>query len=148
MIWLFAALSALTTFVIASVAVGSATGRQAARVRRAVYDVDAAVTYVADHLPGDVTADISYDDVRAVLEMQIDDLRARGLATYRTDDRSGGELVVVSEDELLAQIIGRIGELDDSDPGAALSDEQVAEILHAEERYRRSIGGFGPEVSG
>ncbi len=149
-IWLFVALSALTTFVIAAVAVGGATGRQASRVRRAVYDVDAAVTFVADDLPGDVTADISYDDVRAVLDLHIDHLRERGVATYKTDDQTVGELVVVSDDESLAHVLGKLGALAEGSPdspGAALSDEQVAQILDSEERYRRSIGGFGSEVS-
>lgn len=147
MIWLFGALGALTTFMIAAVAVGAATGRQASRVRRAVYDVDAAVDYVADHLDGDVTADVSYDDVRAVLDMQIDYLRDKGVATYRIDDQAVGDLVVVSEDEPLARIIGLVGHLAEGQPGSELTDEQVAQILDAEEHYRRSIGGYGPEVS-
>ena len=146
-IWLFGALAALTTFVIAAVAVGAATGRQASRVRRAVYDVDDAVTFVADHLDADVTADVSYDDVRAVLDLQLDYLRARGVATYRTDDRAAADLIVVSEDEPLAHIIGRVGELAEGEPASELTDEQVAQILDAEEQYRRSIGGYGPEVS-
>lgn len=146
MLWLFVPLAVLTTFVIAAVTVGSVTGRQAARVRRAVYDLDAAVDFVADRLPAEVTAEVSYDDVRAVLEWQIADLQAQGLATYRTDDDATSELVVVSETDALAGAIGRIAELPDGAPASALTDEQVALILAGEEDYRRSIGGFGPAV--
>ena len=43
MIWLFAVLAALTTFVIAAVSVGGTTAGLASRARRSVYDVEEAV---------------------------------------------------------------------------------------------------------
>src|SRR5947209_2694719 len=107
---MFVALSALVDFVVAAVAVGSVTAKLAARPRRTVYDLDEAVDFVADRLAPEITAEISYDDVRRVLEWHVEYLRDRGIASYRTDDDIGGDLVVVSDDEPVAYILGRVDE--------------------------------------
>ncbi|MCB1026184.1 MAG: hypothetical protein R2704_16415 [Microthrixaceae bacterium] len=141
MIALFWLLSALVSFVIAAVAVGSVTGVQAQRPMRAVYVVEDAVTYVADHLPESVSAQVSYDDVRAVIDAQIAYLGRRGLASGRTFDTVDDDLVVVDEDEPLAWVLG---ELDDRE----LTDAQVVTILRTEAGYQRSIGAVGSALAG
>ncbi len=140
MIALFWVLCALVSFVIAALAVGSVTGVQAQRPLRAVYVVEDAVTYVADHLPDDVSAQVSYDDVRAVVDDQIGYLGRRGLASGRTFDTVADDLVVVDEDEPLAWVLG---ELEDRE----LTDDQVVVILRAEAGYQRSIGAVGPPLA-
>ncbi len=140
-------LSLVTTFVIAAVAVGSTTARLATQARRTVYDLDEAVAFVADGLPDDVTAAISYDDVRAVLGWNLDLLQARGIASLRTAHDPGSGLIVVGDDEPLAWIIGRIDEIGPDEPGAQVTDEQVLAILTANRRYEQSIGVIGDEVS-
>jgi hypothetical protein len=70
--FVWAALAALGTFVIAAVAVGSVTGRLARSPRRSVYDLDEAVVFVSERLPDELTAELSYDDVRAVLGFHCD----------------------------------------------------------------------------
>lgn len=115
MIALFWVLCALVSFVIAAVAVGSVTGVQAQRPMRAVYVVEDAVDYVADHLPPDVAAQISYDDVRAVIEAHIAYMSRRGLASPRTFDTVADDLVVVDEDEPLAWVLGEVEDRDLSD---------------------------------
>ncbi|HMS48166.1 MAG: hypothetical protein WAX12_10495 [Candidatus Microthrix subdominans] len=136
MIALFWVLCALVSFVIAAVAVGSVTGVQAQRPMRAVYVVEDAVDYVADHLPPDVAAQISYDDVRAVIEAHIAYMSRRGLASPRTFDTVADDLVVVDEDEPLAWVLGEVEDRD-------LSDEQVVIVLRAEGEFQRSIGAVG-----
>ena len=140
MIALFWVLCALVSFVIAALAVGSVTGVQAQRPLRAVYVVEDAVTYVADHLPDDVSAQVSYDDVRAVVDAQIGYLGRRGLASGRTFDTVADDLVVVDEDEPLAWVLG---ELEDRE----LTDDQVVVILRAEAGYQRGIGAVGPPLA-
>ena len=140
MIALFWALCALVSFLIAAVAVGSVTGVQAQRPMRAVYVVEDAVDYVADHLPPDLAAQISYDDVRAVIEAQIAYMSQRGLASGTTFDTVDDDLVVVDEDEPLAWVLG---EVDDRD----LTDEQVVIVLRIEADFQRSIGAVGPALS-
>ena len=140
MIALFWALCALVSFLIAAVAVGSVTGVQAQRPMRAVYVVEDAVTYVADNLPPDVAAQISYDDVRAVIEAQIAYMSRRGLASGRTFDTVADDLVVVDEDEPLAWVLGEVEDRD-------LSDEQVVIVLRTEAEFQRSIGAVGSALN-
>ena len=81
MIWLIVAVGAVAVVVIAFVAVGLAVGRLEQETAPAVYRLSDAVDYVADRLPEEVTARISYDDVRVVLGWHLDWFAAVGLAT-------------------------------------------------------------------
>ncbi|HKY14057.1 MAG TPA: hypothetical protein VJM33_03975, partial [Microthrixaceae bacterium] len=99
MIWLFVALSVLTTFVIAAVAVGGVTARLSSRSRRSVYDLEQAVDHVAERLSEDITAQVSYDDVRAVLGWYVEYLVDKGVASPRTADDPGSGLIVLGDDE-------------------------------------------------
>jgi hypothetical protein len=139
--WFWIVLAALGCFVIAAVAIGSVTGSLARRPRRSVYDIEEAVDFVAERLPDDVTAAVSYDDVRAVLLAHCDYLAAKGVASERTADDIGSGLVVVPDDEPLAFVLGRVGE-----EGLDVTDEQVVQILDVEERYYEAIGAIGPRV--
>lgn len=140
--WFWWILLAIGTFVIAAAAVGSVTGTLATLPRRSVYDLAEATHFVADRLPEDVTARLSYDDVEAVLGAHCDYLTARGMASGRAADDIGEELVVISEDDATAWIIGN---LEDADLG--IPDEDVVVVLEAEADYYRAIGMFGPEVT-
>ena len=143
MTWLFVVLSALVAFVVAAVSVGSVVARSTVKARPAVYDLDEAAESGADRLPAEVTAQVSYDDVRQVLRWHLDLLAERGVATYRTDDDVNAALVVVGDDEPVARILGRA-----DDAGLDLSDEHVVAILAAQERYYEAIGAIGPRVAG
>lgn len=148
MIWLFAALSVLTTFVIAAVSIGGVTARMAQRPRPSLYDFDEAVEWVADVLPDDVTAEVSYDDVRAVLGWYVEYLTTKGVASFRTAADIDTDVVVVPEDERLGWILGRADETAEGEPGSELTDEQIVAILDANGSYERSIGAIGREVTG
>ncbi len=80
MIWFFTALTAVVVVVIALVAVGRVTFSLAEIPRQSSYELQAAVEFVADNLPGEVTAQISYEDVQEVLELHLDYLEAKGVA--------------------------------------------------------------------
>jgi len=75
--------SVLVIALVMAVAAG-AIGREARRLDalppRAVFDLEEAVQWVAEHLPEEVTARLSYDDVRRVLDLSLDHLRGLGLA--------------------------------------------------------------------
>ena len=81
MIWLIAAVGAVAVLAIAFVAVGVAVGRLEQETAPSVYRLSDAVEYVADRLPDEVTARISYDDVRTVLGWHLDWFASVGLAT-------------------------------------------------------------------
>lgn len=143
MIWIFIVISALVAFVVAAVSVGSATAQQAGKSRPAVYDLNQAVEFVGDHLSPEITATVSYDEVRQVLLWHLDYLQAKGIASYAADAEVDGALVVVTDDEPIAYILGRADGAD-----ADIDDAEVVAILEAQQGYYRSIGAFGPEVSG
>jgi hypothetical protein len=141
--WIWIVLGAIGTFIIAAGAVGSVTGTLASRPRRSVYDLNEAVDFVAERLPDDVTASLSYDDVEAVLSAHCDYLADKGVASDRTADDIGSGLVVVPDDEPVAYILGRIDQA-----GLGITDEQVLTVLTVETRYYEAIGAIGPRVEG
>jgi len=141
--WIWILLAAVACFVIAAVTVGGVTTNLAERPRRSVYDLDEAVDFVADRLPDELTAELSYDDVRAVLLAHCDYLEAKGVASEKAADDIGEGLVVVPDDEPVAWVIGRLEEL-----GVAVADPDVVTVLDVEEQYYEAIGAIGPRVSG
>jgi len=136
----------VVTFVIAAVSIGGVTARLASRSRRTVYDLEQAVEFVADHLPDHVTAVVTFEDVRAVLDWHVQFLEARGVASHRTADDPGSALIVVDDSEPLAAVLGRVEAAGEGQPGHGLTDDQVVAILDAEEGYYDAIGAVGPEV--
>lgn len=139
--WWWILLTALLVFVVAAVSIGVVSGSLAQRPRRSVYDLEEAVDFVADRLPDELTAQVSYDDVRAVLLFHCDYLAAKGVASERTADDIGTALVVVPDDEPTAYVLGRVGEA-----GLTLSDDDVVAILDAELAYYEAIGTIGPQL--
>ncbi|MBM3661653.1 MAG: hypothetical protein FJW94_01990 [Actinobacteria bacterium] len=140
-VWII--LAAVAVFVIAAVSIGAVTGSLARRPRRSVYDLDEAVEFVAERLLEDVTARLSFDDVRAVLGAHCDYLAEKGVASLATAEDIGTELLLVPDDEPLAWIIGRL-----ESQGVDVGDADVAAVLAVEERYYRAIGAIGGEVEG
>ncbi len=141
--WFWVVLLAIGTFVIAAGAVGSVTGTMAQRPRRSVYDLAEATHFVADRLPEEVTARLSYDEVEAVLLAHCDFLAEEGLASGRAADTIGEDLVLISEDESTAWILGRLESTDQE-----IADSDVVAVLDVERDYYGAIGMFGPQVSG
>lgn len=141
--WWWIVLSAVLVFVIAAVSIGVVSGSLARRPRRSVYDLDEAVDFVADRLPQQLTAVVSFDDVRSVLLFHCDYLAAKGVASERTADDIGTALVVVPDDEPTAYVLGKVGE-----QGLDLADEDVVAILNAELAYYEAIGAIGPRLDG
>lgn len=140
-------LATFTTFVIAAVSIGAVTAGLATRARRSVYDLDEAVEWVGDVLDPEVTAVVTFDDVRAVLEWNLDYLQDKGIASLRTGDDPGSGLIVVGDAEPLAYILGRIDEAAVEAAGAQLTDENVEAVLAANRSYEQSIGAIGEEVA-
>jgi hypothetical protein len=111
--------------------------------RQALFDLDEAVDYVADHLPGHVTARLSYDDVRSLLTWHIEYLRARGVPDTREAAVAGNgdaPQVVIDEDEPVAYVLMRAEQA-----GLEAGPDDVVAVLDAEAAYFEAIGAIGPE---
>ncbi len=116
-------------------------GREAftlgAQPKQAHFDLEEAVTFVADRLPDEVTARLSFDDVRSLLRWHLEYLRVRGVPVRR-DQATEGDPVVVEDDEGIAYVLGRADE-----DGLDVTDVEVAHVLDAEVAYFEAIGAIG-----
>ena len=134
-------ISVVVIALVMAVAAG-AIGREARRLDslppRAVFDLDEAVLWVADHLPDDVTAQLSYDEVRQVLDHSLDHLRALGLAGSTTGEPVEGE-VVVDEADAVAAVLDRSVQA-----GMEISPHQVQAVVAAQLAYLQAISAVGP----
>lgn len=133
--------SVLVIALVMAVAAG-AIGREARRLDalppRAVFDLEEAVLWVAEHLPDDVTARLSYDEVRRLLDLSLDHLRGLGLAGRTTGEPVEGE-VVVDESEAVAAVLERAGET-----GMDVTPYDVQAVVAAQLAYLQAISAVGP----
>jgi len=134
-------ISVVVIALVMAVAAG-AIGREARRLDalppRAVFDVEEAVLWVADHLPPDITAQLSYDEVRQILDLSLDHLRSLGLAGTTTGEPIEGE-VVVDEAEAVATVLDAA-----TQAGMDVSAYQVQAVLGAQLAYLQAISAVGP----
>ena len=93
MAWVFFVVGALIVFVIAFYAVGRATGEMASQRPPAIYELPAAVDWIADRLPDEVTARISYDDVTRILTWHLDWFASVGVASEHGTELAGPEIL-------------------------------------------------------
>jgi hypothetical protein len=126
--------------VIALVAVGREALTLGAQPKQAHFDLEEAVEFVADRLPEEVTARLSFDDVRSLLRWHLEYLRDRGVPVRR-DQASRGGPVVVEDDEGIAFVLGRADE-----DGLDVTDTEVALVLEAEVEYFEAIGAIGSPI--
>jgi hypothetical protein len=147
---LFVIVTVLVVTVIGLVSVGGVTARLAAAPPRSLFDLDEAVEFVADRLPGHAAAQLSYDDLRLVLGWHLEYLEAKGMAA----DDDGGErppgrrgddgamrAVVAGDDEGVAYVLGRAGAA-----GVEVDDVAVVEVVEIEGAYLEAIGALGHQV--
>jgi hypothetical protein len=138
MTWVFVALIALAVVIIGLVVVGRITGQLSVEPATTYVDLDDAVVWVGDRLSPGTSAEISYDDVRAVLGWYLDYLSDQGIA--RSDDIDPAPVgpLMADEDDALASVLGRLAAAGDDAP--ALTDAQVVEICDVHRSYLLSIG--------
>ncbi len=107
---LFLILGAVLVVVIALVSVGRVVARMATQSRPAIYELPDAVDWIADRLPDEVTARISYADVARILEWHLDWFAEAGLSS-RYGEELGGESVaddaVGVEDAAVEAVVAR-----------------------------------------
>jgi hypothetical protein len=137
MIVLFVVIAVAVVFLIAAALVGREARRLDAEPARAVFDIDEAVEWVANHLPFEVSAVLSYADVRQILEWHLEFLRARGMTSATGGGAEGA--VVVGPEEVADFVLARARASD-----SPYSEDQVAAVLDAQLGYFDAIGAIGP----
>lgn len=143
MAWLFALLGAVVIFAIAAAFVGTETFRLGHTPQAAIFDLDEAVDLVADGLPAESQARLTYDEVRALLRATLDHLASKGLSAWPGAEPSadGAQAVVVADDDAVAVVLGAA-----EAQGIEVDDEDVFRVITLLLDYLDRIGALGPRA--
>ena len=123
---------------IAAVLVIREAGRIAKEPPPALFDLEEAHDWVVAHVPDDVAATLTSDDVRRILELQLEYFDKKGVSGNGSGPHVTGP-VVIGGAEAVAYIVDRA-----SATGEAYMPEQVYGVLETQMAYLRSIGAVGP----
>jgi hypothetical protein len=113
-------------------------GRMAKQPPPALFDVEEAHEWVVAHVPDAVAATLTSDDVRRILEFQLEYFEKKGVSGNGSGPHATGP-VVVGGAEAVAYIVDRAAAT-----GEAYLPEQVYGVLETQVAYLRSIGAIGP----
>ena len=95
----FAIVGAALVLVVALVAVGGVVGRLRTEPARNIFENDEALEFVAQALPDEFTAELSYEELQRIMRLHLDYLHAQGVARSGGDlPAAGGPQVVDSDD--------------------------------------------------
>ena len=140
MVILFAVIVAVVVFAIAAFVIGREARRLDAVPPRPVFDINEAVTWVAEHLPFEVSAVLSHDDVRRIIDLNLEYFRTKGVSGNGSSPHLEGP-VVVGGAETVDWVLARAESL-----GTAYTAAQVHAVLDAQMSYLEAIGAIGPEA--
>lgn len=144
MVLLLLVLCGLLILAVAGYAVSRSSARLARTEGVSVFDLKQAVAWVAGSLPEGV--EVSEETIGRLLLLQVDYLRACGVATFGNVDRvavdAAEELgaVTLDEDDMAATVLGLAW-----DEGLDVDELDVVVVLDANNGYLRSIGAIGEQ---
>lgn len=141
MVVVAAVLTLALIFVIAAAVIGREARRLDAVPPTPVFDIDEATTWIAEHLPGDATAVLSYDDVRRIIEWALEFLRAQAPRRNGSTPQNDTSVVVGSA-ETVTYILRRAADAGITD----LAPGHVHYVVEAQLAYLEAIGAVGPEA--
>jgi hypothetical protein len=142
---IFLIVSVFIVFAIAAVTIGREAHRLDALSPRAVYEIDFAVDWVADHLPEETQARLTEDELRSLLFAHMNWLHTRGLLPEKVTDRPQDidTPVIVDETTVAAYLLGEAERLGVS----VLDDVDVVHVVDAHLMYFDAIGAVGPRTT-
>jgi hypothetical protein len=134
-------LGGLIVFAIAAVAVGRVTAGLSQSPERAVFDADESLEFVAEALASELTAELSYDEVRRILRLFHDHLHARGVATTAGEEAAG--VAVIDPEAAADDIVRRAAHAD-----ITVDRTHALAVIEAQMAYFEAIGAVGDPVDG
>jgi hypothetical protein len=123
---------------IAAFFVGREATRMAAEPPPPVFDPEEAYDWVVEHLPDVVAATLTPEDVRRILDFQLEYFRRQGVTGNGTSSNVHGA-VVVGGPETVDYILERA-----RTTGEEYLPEQVYAVIDTQLAYLREIGAIGP----
>ncbi len=135
-------LATLLVFAIAAITVGREARRLDSFAPRAVYELEQATKYVADRLPSDSQARLTYEELRKLLVFHMRWLHDKGLQPLGVIDRRQDivEEIVISEETVTAYLLGAA----EKNRIDILEDVDVVHVVQAHLEYFDAIGAVGP----
>jgi hypothetical protein len=127
---------------IAAVLVIREAGRIAKEPPPALFDLDEAHDWVVAHVPDDVAATLTSEDVRRILEFQLEYFEKKGVSGNGSGPHPPGA-VVIGGPEAVDYIVERAAAT-----GETYLPEQVHGVLETQLSYLRAIGAVGPPAGG
>jgi hypothetical protein len=138
----FAVLVLALVFGIAAAVIGREARRLDAVPPNPVFDLNEAVSWVAEHLPFEVSAVLSHDDVRQIIDWNLEYFRTKGVSGNGHSAHTEGP-VVVGGAETVDYVLHRAEAV-----GSPYTAAQVHAVLDAQMTYLEAIGAIGPEAQG
>jgi hypothetical protein len=145
MIWVAVFVGLVLIVAIAVVAVSRVSVELEGTIAPALLEIDDAVEVVADSLPFEVSAIVSHDDVRQVVNWVLAWFDELGMVSDFGEEL-GGEWI--REERAVADEIGAVdyAVAQALDEGADIDALHVTVIVDSFVRYLRDIGAVGDEV--
>ena len=137
----YIALAVALVFAVAAVVIGREARRLDAVPPRPVFDLDEAVEWVAEHLPFEVSAVLSHDDVRRIIDLNLEFFRSKAASGNGHAASANEGPVVVGGAETVDYVLRRAAAL-----GESYTAPQVHAVLDAQMTYLEAIGAIGPEA--
>jgi hypothetical protein len=129
-------------FAIAAVIIGREARRLDSVAPRAVYELEQATKFVADHLPTDTQARLTFAELRKLLVFHMRWLHDQGLQPSGVVDRRQDivDEVVIDEQTLTAFLLDAA----EQNNIEILDDVDVVHVVKAHLEYFEAIGAIGP----
>jgi len=115
-------------------------GRLAVEPPPPVFDLEEAYDWVVEHVPDAVAATLTPQDVRRILDFQLEFFQRKGVAGNGSSAHPPGD-VVVGGAETVEYILARA-----SETGEPYLPEQVHAVIETQLDYLRAIGAVGPQA--
>ncbi|MEY2744506.1 MAG: hypothetical protein RJA65_509 [Actinomycetota bacterium] len=136
-------IAALLVFVIAAVIIGREARRLDSVAPRAVYELEQATQFVADNLPSETQARLTFAELRKLLVFHMRWLHDKGLQPAGVVDRRQDivDEVVIDEQTLTAYLLDAA----EKNNIEILDDVDAVYVVKAHLKYFDAIGAIGPQ---
>ena len=136
-------IAALLVFVIAAVIIGREARRLDSVAPRAVYELEQATQFVADNLPSETQARLTFAELRKLLVFHMRWLHLKGLQPAGVVDRRQDivDEVVIDEQTLTAYLLDAA----EKNNIEILDDVDAVYVVKAHLKYFDAIGAIGPQ---
>ncbi len=136
-------IAALLVFVVAAVIIGREARRLDSVAPRAVYELEQATQFVADNLPSETQARLTFAELRKLLVFHMRWLHDKGLQPAGVVDRRQDivDEVVIDEQTLTAYLLDAA----EKNNIEILDDVDAVYVVKAHLKYFDAIGAIGPQ---